>query len=201
MGLSCTAGEHIDENQCRLKNHPAVWGMLSKYENETVPDIEQCTFQNNTCVSNEEGPSLLCILPYEACRREEGDKEPDSTQMCSKNLKCGTCQGICQTNEDCKDGLECTKLKSIEEGIPGCSLTATLAKNIAIGYGYCHKPASGDKSMSSGVLGAIISGGILALALVIGVAAMCYFGKCNDWREKFNLKPRAGFSEVPTFQM
>lgn len=41
-------------------------------------------------------------------------------EYCSESNKCGLCQGDCDTNDDCKEGLICFQRDSNED-IPGCA--------------------------------------------------------------------------------
>ena len=136
MGKACST--YPVEDRCYTLNHPALWAMLESAP-EWDQNLPQCTWnENNNCVENgNDGPPLICKIPYERCTDDEGSHY--SYQECSQETKCNICQGICTNNDHCRDGLECMTLT--DAGIPGCSLK-TETDNIVQDKGYCYDPQS-----------------------------------------------------------
>lgn len=48
------------------------------------------------------------------------EMDPLGIEYCSETNKCGLCQGDCDTNDDCKEGLICFQRNSNED-VPGCA--------------------------------------------------------------------------------
>lgn len=69
-------------------------------------------------------PSLLetmpSTLPPDLSRTKIPEIERLGVDYCSETNKCGLCQGDCDTNDDCKEGLICFQ-RNANEDIPGCA--------------------------------------------------------------------------------
>jgi hypothetical protein len=55
---------------------------------------------------------------------------------CTSSAQCGQCQGDCDSDDDCEQGLQCFQ-RSSSEKVPGCDAGGN---GDVAHYDYCHIP-------------------------------------------------------------
>jgi len=67
------------------------------------------------------------------------------SRECSESNQCGVCEGDCDGDEDCQDGLKCfSRGEGIMERVPGCNLLGIA------GMDYCYDPNASLAQMFAG---------------------------------------------------
>lgn len=172
MGKDCSEtdseGNIISEHHCEMKNHPTLWQTLKETETEndqiTLPsgDFQQCYHNNTHCVKTTDGlPPLICRV-YARCA---SSGVVENNAKCTDSHQCGSCQGICEKDSECKGNLKCF-LRTGTETVPGCSSSSHGADMDVPGKGYC-----ADIPDSSGLKGGEIAAiviGVFVLPAVVG---------------------------------